>query len=127
MESLGGLLQQLNPSFREQSRRIMADLLEDPYVREFRAGHPELKDAQLMPDLSKLFQYAKDSKNCANCPGLDNCPNDFQGHFCKLEVENFNGKPEIIDIKAPCSKQIARQNEHIIKQRIRSFTWMSAL
>ncbi len=121
MESLGGLLQQLNPSFREQSRRIAAELMDDPYVREFRAGHPELKDAQLMTDLSKLYQYARDSKNCANCPGLDNCPNDFQGHFCKLEVEHFNGKPEIIDKKAPCSKHIARQNEHVIKKRIRSF------
>ena len=62
MESLGGLLQQLNPSFREQSRRIAAELMDDPYVREFRAGHPELKDAQLMTDLSKLYQYARDSK-----------------------------------------------------------------
>lgn len=121
MESLGGLLQQLNPSFREQSRRIAEQLIQDPYVREFRTKHPELQDAHLITDLSKLYQFARDSKNCANCPGLDNCPNDFQGHFCKLEVENFNGKPEIIDKKAPCAKHLAWQNEQSIRKRIRSF------
>ncbi|WP_160034823.1 primosomal protein DnaI [Paenibacillus sp. An7] len=121
MESLGPILQQLNPSFRQQSKRIEDQVNADPFVQKFREEHPEVDDMKFKLSLSKFYQYAKDRNHCANCPGLANCPNDFQGHYSKLSVEYFNGQPEIIDKKTPCSLQLKSDHDKQVKERIRSF------
>lgn len=122
MESLGDLLQQMqNPSFRQRTRNVADQVLNDPLVQEFCAAHPDVDETQLRLNMSMLFQYARDRRNCDNCPGLEQCPNDFQGHFCKLGVEYPNGTAEIVDIRTPCAKLVASQHEQRVRQRIKSF------
>lgn len=122
MESLGQVLKQMKgPSFIQRSQAILKDLMNDPIVKELQAEHPEIDDALLRANLPRLYQYVNDRRHCGNCPGLDRCPNDFQGHFSKLEAMEANGQMELVERKAACSLQMARQNEDSIKKRIRSF------
>jgi primosomal protein DnaI len=122
MESMGDLLQQLqSPSFRQRSRSIADQVMNDPLVMEFRTGHPELEEELLRLNMSRLYQYARDRRNCSQCPGLERCPNDFQGHYCKLAVEQINGQMQIVDSRTPCNLQLAHEHEQQVKQRIRSF------
>ncbi|MEK3789067.1 MULTISPECIES: primosomal protein DnaI [Paenibacillus] len=122
MESLGDLLQNMqNPSFRQRSRNITEQVMNHPLVQEFRAAHPELDDELLRLNMSRLYQYMRDRSNCAQCPGLEHCPNDFQGHYCNLMVEEAQGRTQIVDSRTPCNLQLAREHEQQVKQRIRSF------
>lgn len=122
MESLGQVLKQMKgPSFLKRSQAIFDELLSDPIVKELREEHPELDEAKLRTHLPRLYQYVNDRRNCGNCPGLEKCPNDFQGHYSKLETAALNGQLELVERKAPCSLQVAKQNEDQIRKRIRSF------
>ncbi|NMO95647.1 primosomal protein DnaI [Paenibacillus lemnae] len=122
MESLGELLDSMkSPAFRRKSDEIAKELLEHPLVRSLKEQHPELTEQVLRTNLSRVYQYVGDHNNCEHCPGLERCPNDFQGHYSKLDVQIVNGSPEIYERKAPCSLQISKTNEDQIRKRIRSF------
>lgn len=122
MDSLGQLLDSMkSPAFRRRSEEIAENLLHHPLILSLRAEYPELDDRVLRTNLSRLYQYVGDHENCKNCPGLDRCPNDFQGHFSKLDIQSLNGSMEIYERKAPCSLKIAKDNEDQIRKRVRSF------
>ncbi|WP_433944003.1 primosomal protein DnaI [Paenibacillus sp. SN-8-1] len=122
MESLGEMLQQMkSPQFRQRSEQILNNLLNDPLIEELRSRHPEISEDQLTLNLSKLYQYVNDNRHCGACPGLDMCPNDFQGHFTRLTVETVTGRPQLYDRQVPCSKHLARERELEVKKRIHSF------
>jgi primosomal protein DnaI len=122
MDSIGQMLAGMkNNNLRKRSEQLKAELLNDPLVLELRAQHPELEEKQLVRDMAKLYQYVNDSRHCAKCPGLDQCPNDFPGHFTKLTVENNALGPQIVARQVPCSKQLQRENELLIQKKIRSF------
>ncbi|MBP2002092.1 primosomal protein DnaI [Paenibacillus shirakamiensis] len=122
MESLGQMVQKMSsPQLRQRSQQLVHDLFHDPLVIEFRAQYPEISEQQLTLNLSRLYQYVKDCKHCAACPGLDLCPNDFQGHYTRLAVENVTGESRIYDRQVPCAKLQARETESQIKKRIYSF------
>ncbi|WP_068783356.1 primosomal protein DnaI [Paenibacillus phocaensis] len=122
MESLGELLTQMkNTQLKQRSEELTARLMNDPLVGELRNRHPELEQEQLTRGMAKLYQYVNDSKRCAHCPGLANCPNDFPGHFTKLSVEQVGGSPQLVDRQVPCSKQLQYERELSVKKRIHSF------
>lgn len=122
MESLGELLTQMkNTQLKQRSEELTARLMNDPLVWELRERHPELEQEQLTRGMAKLYQYVNDSKHCANCPGLANCPNDFPGHFTKLTVEQVGGSPQLVDRQVPCPKQLQYERELSVKKRIHSF------
>lgn len=122
METLGELLSQMKSSqLRQRSEELAARLMNDPLVWELRSSHPELEQEQLMRGMAKLYQYVNDRRHCENCPGLENCPNDFAGHYTKLTVEQLGGKPELMDLQVPCSKQLQYEREVSVKKRIHSF------
>jgi primosomal protein DnaI len=122
MESLGGLLKHMkNPSFRRQSQEIEDELFGHPKIKELRERYPELDDAQLRLNINLLYQYVNDNRNCDSCSGLENCPNDFKGHYSKLEVQTVNGEAVLYERKVPCALFIAKQHEDQVKKRIRSF------
>ncbi|AIQ54659.1 primosomal protein DnaI [Paenibacillus sp. FSL R7-0331] len=122
MESMSEVLRSMNnPALRQRSRDLEQNLLGNPLVQQLKAEHPELDDQRLKLHLSQLFQYVRESRNCANCPGLENCPNDFQGHYSKLTVESVNGSPDLFERKTACSLKIAQDNQDSIRRRIRSF------
>lgn len=122
MESMGEVLRSMNnPALRQRSRDLQQNLLNDPLVKQLQAEHPELDDSRLKLHMSRLFQYVRESRNCANCPGLEQCPNDFQGHYSKLTVENVNGSPDLFERKTACNLKIAQDSQDSIRRRIRSF------
>lgn len=122
MESLGDVLKQLPLSKRmAEAEQRMAELIHHPLVQQFREEHPDLTDKDMKLNLNKLYQYVKEQGHCATCPGLERCPNDFQGHFTKLTIETLNGHTIMDDRKAPCQKLITQERQQLVYNRVRSF------
>ncbi|UHA74584.1 primosomal protein DnaI [Paenibacillus sp. 481] len=122
MESLGDIMKQLPLSGRRaQAEQKMAEMLEDPLIMQFRSKYPWLDDRTLRINMSKLYQYLTEYRRCSNCPGLDNCQNDFRGHYTMLSAENVNGHALIYDRKVPCKKLTAYERQRTIQNRVRSF------
>ncbi|AJY77786.1 primosomal protein DnaI [Paenibacillus beijingensis] len=123
MESLGELLK-MWPRGGEMTVRAeqkAAQLLEEPLVIRLRQKYPELDESMIRLNLNVVYQYVKEHRNCADCPGLDRCPNDYEGHYTMLSCSGESGSAQLIDRKAECRKFIARRNEEQIRRRIRSF------
>lgn len=122
MESIGELLKQLPfGSRRAQAEQKMAELMNHPLVAEFRSSHPELDERSLRMNMNKLYQYVKEAGHCSQCPGLEQCPNDFHGHYTRLSAETVNGQAFIYDRKVPCQKWLAHERQQSIHNRVRSF------
>ena len=122
MESLAQLLKQVpNLSIRARLAEKEAAVFNDPLIRKLRLKYPELDERTMRLNLTRLYQYAKEYRNCANCPGLDQCPNDFQGHYTKLTCDTVNGYVQLYDHKVSCKKFVARQTQTQIQSRIHSF------
>lgn len=122
MESLSSLLSAASDlSFMKKAEQTSKELLADPLIRKFCAKHPELDEYTLKIHMNRLYQYRTEYYNCTNCPGLDKCPNDFQGHYTKLSVEVVNGLTYIHDHKVSCKKYLAWQTQEAIRNRVRSF------
>ena len=119
MDSVGTLLHQINPSFKDQCNQLARELLEDPFITQFCEQYPQTMELDWAVNISKMYTYATESRNCAQCPGLHACPNDFPGHYTKLSLQDDSG--QLMDKRTPCSKQLAYMEEYKIKQRIRSF------
>ncbi|MGZ9585326.1 primosomal protein DnaI [Paenibacillus marinisediminis] len=122
MESLGDVLKQLPLNKRRaDAEQKMAELLRHPLIVQFCSEHSEVSERDLKLNLNKLYQYVKEQDHCANCPGLERCPNDFQGHFTKLNAESVNGITIIDDRKAPCQKLLTHERQQAVYNRVRSF------
>ncbi|EFM08750.1 Primosomal DnaI domain protein [Paenibacillus curdlanolyticus YK9] len=123
MESLGDLLKRtpIGGEAIRRSAQLMDELLADPLIQRFRAKHPELDEGTIRINLNRFYQFVKEYRNCEQCPGLDRCPNDFEGHYTLLQCETNGGGVQMYDRKVSCKKFIARQNEEQIRSRIRSF------
>lgn len=122
MESLSDMLGGWRKlSFAERAEARMKQVLDDPLVRRLRANYPELDDRTIKVNMNRLYQYVSEHRNCSSCPGLERCPNDFEGHYTMLSVETVSGTTYMHDRKVSCKKLIARQNQEAIRERIRSF------
>lgn len=122
MESLSDALgdwRKLSFAKRLESKTRL--LLDDPLVQKLRAAHPELDDRTLKINMNRLYQYVTEHRNCSNCPGLDRCPNDFEGHYTMLSVETVAETVYVHDRKVSCKKLLAKQAQDAIRNRIRSF------
>jgi len=123
MESLGELLRQWpsGKSALQQAESLMKRLLADELVVKLRAKYPELDDETIRLNLNRVYQYVTEYRNCSSCPGLDRCPNDFEGHYTMLSYETIGGISQLTDRKVTCKKLLARQAEEQIRKRVRSF------
>lgn len=122
MESLGELLsrgqgRQLLKRAEDKLRQVAAD----PLIVKLRAKYPQLDDYTIKLNLNRLHQYVTEHNNCTHCPGLDRCPNDFEGHYSMITVESSGEQTRIYDQKVACKKFIAREAQEAIRSRIRSF------
>lgn len=122
MDSLSDVLKSMRQmphlqQFEEQLDKLIAD----PLVRKFRLKHPDLDDQTLKQHLNQLYQYVTEYRRCMKCPGLERCPNDFQGHYTRLTVESLNGKAVIYDAKVSCKKFIQHETQSAVQRRIKSF------
>ncbi|MDQ6419890.1 primosomal protein DnaI [Paenibacillus sp. LHD-117] len=123
MESLGELLKSWpsGQSFTEKAERKLTELMRDPLIGKLLDKYPDLDEDVLRLNLNRVYQYVTEYRNCSNCPGLDRCPNDYEGHYTLLSSETANGLTQLHDRKVSCKKFIARQTEEAIRSRIRSF------
>lgn len=123
MESLGEMLKAwpAGRAITEQAEQKLAELLADPLVGKLREKYPELDEHTIKINLSRVYQYVKEYRSCSNCPGLDNCPNDFEGHYTLISCDTAYGYPQLYDRKVACKKFVARQKEEQVRSRIRSF------
>jgi primosomal protein DnaI len=122
MESLSRMLSNMpDMSFMQKAEKTIKELLDDPLIAKLRVKHPELDEQTLKIHMNRLYQYATEHRNCTNCPGLENCPNDFQGHYTRLSVEQTGEHTYIHDHKVSCKKWIAHNNQESVRSRIRSF------
>ncbi|REK74571.1 AFG1/ZapE family ATPase [Paenibacillus paeoniae] len=123
MESLGELLKSWpgGRSLSEEAERKLKELLRDPLVIKLREKYPEVEEDAIRLNLNRVYQYVSEYRNCTNCPGLDLCPNDYEGHYTLLSSETVNGHTGLYDRKVSCKKFLARQSEEAIRSRIRSF------
>ena len=123
MESLGDILKQLpnGNNAVQQAEKLMAEPLADPLVERLRSKYPELDEATIRLNLNRVYQYTKEYKNCTNCPGLENCPNDYEGHYTLLSCETISGRVQMTDRKVTCKRLLSKQSEDQIRSRVRSF------
>ncbi|MBD2868135.1 primosomal protein DnaI [Paenibacillus arenilitoris] len=123
MESLGEMLKAwpTGRTITEQAEQKLAELLAEPLVAKLRAKYPELDDHTIKINMSRVYQYVTEYRNCSDCPGLERCPNDFEGHYTMLGCDTSYGYPQLHDRKVACKKFTARQKEERIRSRIRSF------
>lgn len=122
MESLGEALRRL-PLLEgvERPEKLAEQVLNDPLVLKLRSRYPEVDDATLRLNLNRLYQMAKEVRNCKQCPGLANCPNDMQGHYTGIACSQLNGRWQVLDEKVPCGKWTAYEQQQQIRKRITSF------
>lgn len=122
MESLGDLLKSIpSRAYLERAEQRRLELLADPLIVKWRQKYTKVTDDDIRLNLNKVHQYVLEMNNCANCPGLDKCPNDLEGHYTMLSVEDAAGTSHIYDNKVACRKFAARQTQEQLKSRIRSF------
>ncbi|OXM13057.1 primosomal protein DnaI [Paenibacillus herberti] len=123
MESLKDLLNSMpgGNKIRAKASEQLSELMNDPKVRKLQEQFPELNEDVLRRNSNSVYQYVREHRNCTECPGLDQCPNDYQGHYTLLSADSSAGELRLIDRKTACRKFIARRNEEQIRSRIRSF------
>lgn len=123
MESLGDMLKAWpsGEQMLKMAEQKRAELMQEPLIISLREKYPALSDAAIKVNMNRLHQYVVEHRNCSHCPGLDQCPNDFTGHYTMLQVTDMNGETAVIDKKVSCKKLRARQHENSIRSRIRSF------
>lgn len=72
----------------EDSLTVLSkEVLQDPYVASFMEANPGINEVNLEKGLTKLYEYSKERHQCANCPGLERCPNLMQGYQPVLTAE----------------------------------------
>ncbi|MFD0960345.1 primosomal protein DnaI [Paenibacillus chungangensis] len=123
MESLGDLLKSWpsGQNIARQAEQKLAELRDDPLVAKLRTKYPQVDEGLLRRNLNRVYQYVTEYNNCSNCPGLDVCPNDYEGHYTMIHAEELNGAMQLYDRKVSCKKFLARQAEEAVRSRIRSF------
>lgn len=122
MESLGEALRGWQQgSRRAEAEKLSERVLGDPLVRKLRERYPELTDRTLRINMNKLYQMTNEYRNCKECPGLENCPNDMQGHSTRIVCEEANGEWQLFDLKTPCAKWTAYEQQEMIRRRITSY------
>lgn len=122
MESLGEALRRL-PILKqaEDAGRVAEQVLNDPLVQKLRSRYPGLEESVLRANLNRLYQMSKEYRNCKECPGLERCPNDMQGHYTGITCTETGGRWQVIDHKTACSKWTAHEQQQQLRRRITSF------
>ncbi len=122
MESLGEALRSWQQTAGMRDAAKLAErVLGDPLVRKLRERYPEVTDRTLRINLNKLYQMTVEYRNCKECPGLERCPNDMQGHSTRITCEETNGEWQLFDMKTPCSKWTVYEQREMIRRRITSY------
>ncbi|OPA80059.1 AAA family ATPase [Paenibacillus selenitireducens] len=122
MDSLGDMLKRIpSPDLIRKVEEKKAALIANPIIVKLRAKYPELTEPVMQQNMNRLYQYVTEYTNCSQCPGLERCPNDMQGHYTKISCSTLNGLTQVTDSKVSCKKYQAQQRQDQIRNRVRSF------
>lgn len=122
MKSIGDVLKQIPTSaHKAKAEKKIKKLMTNPLVIQLISNYPELTDYDLRTNINKLYQYVTEYGHCTHCPGLEQCPNDFAGHYTRLSIDNLNGYNYVYDRKIPCKKFLAYKHQRAVQDRVRSF------
>jgi primosomal protein DnaI len=121
MESMGRWLGAASGIGEADWKRQTMKVMNEGIVAEWIAKHPELGRDVLSKNVTRLYQYAKEAKECTRCPGLERCPNDMPGHFTKLVVTSAGEDASIADYKVPCGLYQTKSAQDSVRSRIQSF------
>lgn len=121
MDSLSNLLKSLPQGTRHQAEINIAQVMKDPLVDQFRAKYTYLDERTFYLNRNKIYQYVMEHRNCNQCPGLAQCPNDLIGHYTRLEPDADEQSLSIHERKVACKKLIATQQQQQINNRIHTF------
>ncbi|MRX71777.1 primosomal protein DnaI [Bacillus lacus] len=87
MESINKSIQKLaaRQDFRERYRALRQEVEKHPDVQSFLYDHQDqITDEIVDRSLMKLYEYTEQSKNCRDCPSLNDCKNLIQGYHPRL-------------------------------------------
>ncbi|MBW5447301.1 AAA family ATPase [Cohnella sp. CFH 77786] len=98
--------------------RLASEVLADPLVVKLRERYPAMDESVLRANLNRLYQMSKEYHNCKNCPGLERCPNDMQGHSTGLVCTEVGGRWQIVDQKIPCALWVQYEQQVQLRRRI---------
>jgi primosomal protein DnaI len=121
MEPMGKWLSEVTGIHPTQWQREMSKVWQDPLVIRWMEQHPELTQSELRTHVMQLYQYAKEMRQCEQCPGLERCPNDLSGHYTRIRIEQVSGQMQLADYKAPCTLYQTYTSQQLIRSRIHSF------
>lgn len=79
---------QTNENFQEQHLKLKQTILSDPKIKSLLNEHPYLSERIIDRNLSKLYEYQTQSKQCEHCASFKKCNNILQGYTPLLYVEN---------------------------------------
>lgn len=123
IESLGDFLKKM-PIGQQAliaAEKKQQQLLADPLVEQLRLKYPDLTESLIKQNLNRMNQYVKEMRTCMQCPGIDRCPNDIRGHYTMISCERTSEYVQLIDRKVTCKKLLAREQEELIRSRVKSF------
>ncbi|MFP7171867.1 primosomal protein DnaI [Terribacillus sp. 7520-G] len=78
---------QENSNFKENFERMQQQVRRDPEVKALLEANPQLTEQDIQRNLMRLYEYTTQSKQCQDCPSLEECRNILNGYTPTLEVE----------------------------------------
>ena len=97
MERVNQLLHRLlgRKDFQQRYEQMKRQILTHPEVQAFlRAHEQEITKEMVDRSLMKLYEFIEQSKNCNQCPSLEQCKNFLKGYHPHLVI-----KGTVIDVK----------------------------
>lgn len=99
------------PDFKDRYNGLKKQVLNNPEIQAFLTKHTtEIDDGMVDRSLIKLFEFIDQSKNCKECPSLNECKNLLQGYHPRLVIQG-----RVIDIqydKCPNKEAYDERKKH---------------
>jgi primosomal protein DnaI len=105
-----------NESFQKRYEKMRHDTLQNPDVKAFLKKHQnEITQDMIDKNLSKLFEYTNQCRDCDQCPNLEGCINMMKGYHPELVLV----RNSINVVYESCPRKIMadekKKNEKLIK------------
>ncbi|WP_153464742.1 primosomal protein DnaI [Sediminibacillus terrae] len=105
-----------NKNFQKNFTHLRNAILNDSQVKQLLLSNPQLDTNDIDRNLMKLYEFISQSKNCADCPVLEECQNILPGYTPYLQVD---GKTVRISYEK-CYKKIQHDEQEKHKTLIQS-------
>ncbi|MDP4085355.1 MAG: primosomal protein DnaI [Bacillota bacterium] len=118
MERINQTLKRLssNENFQKRYQQMRKTVLEHPDIKAFlEENQAVITEDMIEKSMAKLFEYSTQTRDCNQCPSLEECMNIMKGYQPKLVLTRNS-----IDVQyEPCQRKIIndekKKNERLIK------------